>query len=796
VLPLVAASVAVYGATASLALLAAHRWISPLKLRVAFVIALLPLLFTGRAVLTAGVYGPVDILYPTEPFASLRFEHGITGLRTPLLHDIATQMFPWQEAVREAIRSGRFPLWNPSILAGEPLLAVQQPAALHPGTWLSLALPLPQAWTFQMSLRLLFALLSAYLFLRDLGCSEAPALLGAAGWGFSDFLVFWLGFPVGNSVGPFPLLLLGLGRMARDVDRRAVGLTTCALVLIVTAGHPETLLFAVAGAGVCFLFQLAFAGRGRRGRAVLLSLGAGAAALGLTAIQLLPLAEVMPKTWEHALRRTEFADGKKSDLPSDSARRAITVLVPFAYGETGHGYLWKDFGIPGAYAGSILFPLAFAGLRSGRRERWALLAMGLLGVAVWTRLAVVTDGLAALPLFEISILEYFVFVAAFALSALAALGAERLRRGEGVAAFLVGAGLSAVAILGVFRFRRAGMEALAMPPAFLRERLLWEIGPLAMAAVLVVVTRRRRRIRWTVPLLLGVFLASRTAEAGGVYPTYRAAAFYPPLPVLDAVPRGTADRFVGLQFVLVPNASTLYGLEDVRGYEAMTLRAFHETYPLWCIPQPIWYNRVDDLERPFLSFLGVRYALVPEGLEAPPGWAKIAGGRGADLLENRAALPRAFVPSAIHYEPDGARRLEALRGISDFGRRGVVASSPPPSSGEWVPNGPGRATVRSYRPQSMTLEIEAEGESVVGTSITAWPGWKARLDGLAADSLLYNHAFLAFRVPKGRHRLELRYRPDGFIAGASLSVVTFVALLFTFFRRGPAREANTARDRP
>jgi hypothetical protein len=504
----------------------------------------------------------------------------------------------------------------------------------------------------------------------------------------------------------------------------------------------------------------------------------------------------MPQTWEHAVRSGHFAQAKKGAMLSDSARRGLSILVPFAYGESGHGYLWKDFGPPAVYAGSILFPLAFTGLRSRNRQRWAFMAMGLLGAALWMRLAIVTDGVAALPLFEISILEYFVFLAVFALSALAALGAQRLRHGEGVPAFLFGAGLSALAIVGVFRFRKAGMEALAMPPEFLRARLLWEIAPLALAAFLVVFARRLPRARSTAPLLLGLLLASRTAEAGSVYPTYPAAAFYPRLPVLDAIPRRTPYRFVGVRFLLVPNASALYELEDVRGYEAMTLRAFYETYPLWCVAQPVWYNRVDDLERPFLSFLGVRYALVPEDYGAPPGWKRIARDRGADLLENPEALPRAFVPSAIHYEPDGSRRIEALKGISDFGQRGVVGSSQPPSSGEWVENGPGRVTVISYRPQSMTLEVEAERDAIVGTSVTAWPGWKARLDGLAADPLSYNHAFLAFRVPKGRHRLELRYRPDGFTAGAAVSLVTLGALLFISFRRRVPREAKAAQDAP
>ena len=783
-LPLAFASVAVYAATATLTLVATHRWISSLRPRMALVITLMPLLFTGRALLTASVYGPVDVLYPTEPFASLRSDFGIGHPRTPLLHDVATQMFPWQKAFRVAVENGDFPLWNPFILAGEPLLAVQQPGALHPATWLSLLLPLPQAWSFQMTLRIFIALLAAYLFFRELGCGEAPALLGAAGWGLSDFLIFWLGFPVGNSVRPFPLLLLGLHRLANDPNRRAMGVTTCALVLIVTAGHPETVLFAVAGAGAYFLFQLLPADRARRHRAILLSAASGAVALGLTAVQLLPLAEAIPQTQEHAVRRDYFAQARKGAPLIESARRGLTIPVPFAYGESGRSYVWKDFGIPAVYAGSILFPLAWTGLFFRNRQRWIFLLLGALGAALWMRLALITDALAALPLFEIAILEYFVFLAVFALSALAAFGAERLRHGEGLPGFLTGTGLAAVAILAVFLFRADGMEALAMPGSFRTMRILWEIGPLAVAALLVLGALRLRRAGWTAPILLGILLVSRTVEAAGVNPTYPEPAFYPPLPVLEPIPRGEPYRFVGLRYVMVPNASALYELEDVRGYEAMTQRAFYETYPLWCVAQPVWYNRVDDLERPFLSFLGVRYALVPEGYEPPSGWTKLSRGRGADLLENVDALPRAFAPSLIRYEPDGARRIEALGKILDFRKYGVVGSPPPTASDEWIENSPARVDVVSYRRQSMTFEIEAERDAIVGTSITSWSGWKARLDGGVIHPLSYNHAFLAFRVPAGRHRLELRYRSNAFVIGALISLATLAALLIGAFRRG------------
>ena len=81
-----------------------------------------------------------------------------------------------------------------------------------------------------------------------------------------------------------------------------------------------------------------------------------------------------------------------------------------------------------------------------------------------------------------------------------------------------------------------------------------------------------------------------------------------------------------------------------------------------------------------------------------------------------------------------------------------------------------------YRPQSMAIDIDAEAAAVVGTSIPGWRGWQARLDGERIPALTYNHAFLGYRVPAGKHRLTLRYRPAGFTTGALLSLVTLAGL--------------------
>jgi hypothetical protein len=250
------------------------------------------------------------------------------------------------------------------------------------------------------------------------------------------------------------------------------------------------------------------------------------------------------------------------------------------------------------------------------------------------------------------------------------------------------------------------------------------------------------------------------------------------MPLFDAIERDRPERVVGVGQMLVPNESAMYELEDVRGYESMTLNAFYETYRLWCVPQPAWYNRVDDLEKPFLSFLNVRYAVVPRSYPVPAGWSRIAEDAGGGLLENTRVLPRVFVPKAICYESYAPRHVEWLARIADFSEWGIVGA-PPPGKEQLVRNGAARVRIVAYLEQAMTVDVDADEECIVGTSITAWKGWKARLDGRAIPSLSYNHAFLGFRVPKGRHRLELRYLSDGFVAGAAISLATLAALLGT-----------------
>src|SRR5262249_59985801 len=96
------------------------------------------------------------------------------------------------------------------------------------------------------------------------GVWVVPALLGAAGWGFWTYLLFWDGYAIGPAVAPFPLLLLGLRRVARLPGAASVGLLVAALLLGLAGGHPETFFHGLTGGAAYFLWEI-LGGRPRRG---------------------------------------------------------------------------------------------------------------------------------------------------------------------------------------------------------------------------------------------------------------------------------------------------------------------------------------------------------------------------------------------------------------------------------------------------------------------------------------------------------------------------------------------------
>lgn len=771
-----------YLATTALCLWLVHRLVRPLSRAAAIVLIALPLGVTGAAVVTGGVYGPIDHLYQYEPLSVLGPQLGISGARNASAVDIWTEFFPWRLELQNSLKRGEWPLWKSSNLTGVPFAANAQSAPYSPFTLIACLLPATVSMTFTAALALFIAALSAFLFARELDLSEEAALFAAAGWGLASSIVLYNLTAMGFTTAYAPLLLAATRRVILRPAIASGTLLMIVLVLQALAGHPESLFLNVLVASFYAIFEL-IRNRGQALRAIVTAVTAGVVALLLCAIFLLPLIEAIPQSIEYLMKKEGLAAVPHGQpLPRVLASLATNVF-PYLHVRNWQSPKLGFVGAETAAVGSVILGMAlFAIWRCRSAVTWFFAALALFCILTGARWAPIADTLHELPLFNITLHDRLAFHGAMCLVILAAIGVEHLR--HRAAALTLGA-LFVVLAFGTFWLQRN--VVLAVTPAdYGRYRVLAELVFLAAAAAYLAF-----RPRVAVPVLLALVVGQRVLSEIDTFGTYPREAAYPPIRLFEPLQSVREPfRLVGRGVTLPPEINIFYGLEDPRGYEALTLEQFARTYRLWSRPHGIWFNRVDDLTRPILSLMNVRFAVQRASLPVPPGWRVIARDAKSVLLENPAALERIFVPRRVSLtgaSPDEI--VDRMSGVTDFREIAWITSRHDPVERE---NGPGVITLRArttggeYR-----FDANMERDGFVVLTDASWRGWQAFVNGTRVPLHRANAAFLAVHVPAGMHAVHLRYRPQSFVRGRMISGVTLLALAIFFAVRMEKRRRTS-----
>ncbi|HEY0159541.1 MAG TPA: YfhO family protein [Thermoanaerobaculia bacterium] len=767
-----------YLATAAALIAAWRRWVQPVTRAAAIALVLLPMCFTGGALLTGRVYAPIDLPFMSEPLQDYARDYGIGGLYNATLSDLYMQLIPWQHTVRDSLSRGQWPLWNPYMLCGSLLAANMQSAVYDPLNWIGFLIPLPQALTFGAAMTFLLAILFTFGFARALGLRELPSLLAGAAYAFSGSMAFFVAWPLGRAWALLPLVLLGVRFVVRETNVRAAVLLTTSFVLLLVTGHPETSLHVCVLGAAYGLYELLST---RRWKAAGLAVLCGAIALLLTAILLLPFFSAVPHTQEHYFRQVYYAEIDLPAPPSLAGHRAMLSFFPWYGGQPERANVLPHWYPTTIRLGSIAFALAFAAFwLARRREAWFFggmaLCCSLIGLNVWPFAHLLHE----LPVFEIALNERFAFGALFAFSVLAAMAVDAWpeSRRESRRAALVAGALLALLATGTLLFAKPLM-AEGLKPALLA--LLASAELIALAAVVVLLFLRAPR-RVALPLVFALLLVQRTIVDGAIYPSLPASAFYPAIPLLRHMQNDQSGpfRMTGLHYAFLPDAAAMYGLEDARGYEAMTLRRTAETYSLWSQKEGASFNNVWQRERPFLSFLNVKYALGSLREEPDEQWKLVLQDRNSRLLENTRVLPRAIVPRWVQYVQPSRNPPHDMSFERDFAERAWITAAYAPHE---IANGPGTLQIRRPRIGALDITADMENDGWVVISEAAWPGWRAYVDGKRVETHYANHAFLGVFVPKGTHELRLVYQPEGFTRGRNITLLTIAALIVFFALR-------------
>jgi hypothetical protein len=501
------------------------------------------------------------------------------------------------------------------------------------------------------------------------------------------------------------------------------------------------------------------------------------------------------------------------------------VVLPKIYGSTERGSVpifpkWQR-SLPessaAAYAGLLttLFvaPLAWC---SRRHRSFNLFWVGFGFFALsWCLNVPLLVHLLRLPGLNMMSHNRFVFVTAFAILALAAVGLDALWRGRVQWRwwFWLPAALSA-ALCGWCVAR-----ALVPPPAIgtgiaaqlaqghdvewvhdlqgVRRVQEWYARAYATEALLCALSLAAWLFLWVRktprPWLLGLSGFLMVAElvwfGFGRAAQCDPALYYPPVPALERIAKSAPGRIIG--YICLPvSLAGICGLRDIRGYDGvdpgrlmdlmMIARDPRDTVPpnhaLTQLLAPKAKLSPEGGVRlwPVLDMLGVRYVVFRDPPYPPPATIHPAF-QELDywVMVNSNALPRAFIPQRVEVATEEKARLQKMAS-SRFDPRAVAYVESPvslPSSCRGV------AAIVEEIPTRVVVSVRMETAGLVVLADLWDQGWRAYLDGKRVPILRTNHALRAVVVPAGSGTLEFRYQPASFAWGLRLAGAAAVVLL-------------------
>src|SRR5678815_5538044 len=104
-----------------------------------------------------------------------------------------TQNFGVRVLIGQMIAAGEWPLWNPYIFGGTPLLGSIYPGSLYPPNWLFAILNPTAAMNLVVVTTYHIALIGTYLFARRIGNTRSASLIAAIAFTFGGYMVSHMG---------------------------------------------------------------------------------------------------------------------------------------------------------------------------------------------------------------------------------------------------------------------------------------------------------------------------------------------------------------------------------------------------------------------------------------------------------------------------------------------------------------------------------------------------------------------------------------------------------------------------
>ncbi|MBF0499306.1 MAG: YfhO family protein [Candidatus Riflebacteria bacterium] len=752
---------------------------------------------------------------PIELHAGLLF-----GAAGPVIScqdtDLEMFFYTWREFGFSELRHGVIPFWNPHLFGGQPYMSGFQSALFYPFNWLYALLPFPRVVNVDVTIHLVLAGWLMYIWMRVRHMLPVAAAVAAITFMFGGVLylhVFAGHLTILSSAVWAPLLFAAIDRWYERREPASLLFGGIAIGMQILGGHPQYLFYTGIGAGLYAIWNQWE--RRRPWHWFSGFCGMNLIGIGIGMVQLLPGILTDLETVRSGKVTYDFAS--TFSFPPENL---ITFLVPGFFGGLsvslpywGRCTFWEMCGFGGITSlllgvTAVLSPPA-PGVSRFRRWPWGLLLLAGITLLLamgshlpWFRF--MYDWLPGFAKFRGN--SKFIFLCAMFMAALGAAGADALWRQPrlGIIPARIAwcmAGITAGLGLLLYSFNGGGCSLelwnrfvafvrdtreVTLPPTFFSDpeifarcasvsalHLLISSATCLIVGLLLHISVKRSHL---LPLL-AVFAFAEIF----IFASMCREQFTPNLEQLDSVRQlllsaKSDDR------ILCPeptNAAMALRLADIAGYDTGPLKryaefiAFTQELPVSEVNQ---YFQVKQYH-PLLALIRFAHIVQPKEdgtfarFDLPP------------------ALPALFAVYHWDVVPDGRDAIFKRMGRKEFPLRERVILEKP-LDGDIIPSADSASTTpasihvlaRSVNHQELDVEMPADGLLIAGDNFCS--GWRAiSLPGSSQDHYqIFPADYILQAVPlrRGRHHLEIRYRPPGWEIAPwiSLSCILIVMTLF------------------
>jgi len=731
-------------------------------------------------------------------------------VKNPLPSDVVSLTLPLRKIAVDMVKNRQWPLWNPKILLGTPLLANFQTAIGNPLNILYLSsISFIDVWSIQIILQSFLAFIFFYLFISQYQKNIYSRLIGSLIWAFNGFFVLWFQY---NTVVYAALYLpLALFTVTKISQNYLWGfLLAISLALSVYSGNPPVTLI-VFGAVLLNILVIYWP----KPKNIFISILFILLSIAFSAPQLF----IGLSSSQNSIRQfdTVAATANIKYLQPD---KLLTLFVPDFFGNPTTRNTWENYPLydnSTIYNGLlplILFLLSFK-LIFKNKQKQILIYSYLIAIISFVAMipSPISQFIGSLNFLGLSSMVFtrFSFLWSFALAIITSLTIKKVFKNkikyqQIFYSFFIVSIFIFVPLLLTFVLNQYFLKIPLIDYIWLNQtktayrNCLYPAIIIALNFILITAIYYLKSKTIKKILLIFLFLLT-TFDLYKFFTKYNSfsstANFYPQSELTDYL-NSNSFRFARESSQLIPsNMWLMYPqLQTPSGYDTTYSQNYGQFISLingskLTSNNSNRYLEIDKFDSPLFNLLSVdniivtktdRFGLADHGTinnSLTNKKFKLIKDYGRYVvLKNSTSLPfiRPVKQIFISQNTDQTEQYLSQKNVNDIAVVNSNFTVPSKLNYDVKIN---NLVINSQKISLNTNSTDNQFPSFLVISQNYDTGWKLKINGTSSQIYQTNHTFTGIYLPPGNHQIVLEYKPDIFFLSLKIFIVSIIASLLS-----------------